>query len=190
MSFSPRLLKKQSSLAILVEQERAQCESPSRPPSEIDEEQEEETSEVVELPAQEELQDDVESQNREGESDAEGGDTDVPLSSEDEGEAAAVSTSQWKQKSGVSVLDSVVVDEVAPPIRMSRRLMSMKRRGKIRPLADLTEEFEFYADDVLTVRGDEGDFYVCRVLEDVPESATSFRVAWFNRVEENVYEVR
>lgn len=68
--------------------------------------------------------------------------------------------------------------------------MSIKRRGKALPMIDLTEEFEFYAGDFLTVRGEDNDFYVCRVLEDVPESASSFSVAWFNRVDDNVYEVR
>lgn len=199
MSSRPRLLKKQSSLAILVELERETCESASRPPSETDEGREEDAlkidedvGELEEIPAQEELllgEDDLLEENDNG--DSEGGDTDAAVSSEDENEPLAVSLAP-KQKSVSAPVPGIEVqaDEIAPPLRMSRRLMSMKRRGKLIPLADLTEEFEFYAGDVLTVRGEEDDFYVCRVLEDVPESATSFGVAWFNRVDDNLYEVR
>ena len=199
MSSRPRLLKKQSSLAILVELERETCESASRPPSETDEGREEDAlkidedvGELEEIPAQGELllgEDDLLEENDDG--DSEGGDTDAAVSSEDENEPLAVSLAPKQKSVSVPVPGiEVQADEIAPPLRMSRRLMSMKRRGKLIPLADLTEEFEFYAGDVLTVRGEEDDFYVCRVLEDVPESATSFGVAWFNRVDDNLYEVR
>ena len=205
MSNRPRLLKKQSSLAILVEQERETCQSASRPPSEIDPDQEEDTlvvnvdedvGELEEIPAQEKLlpdEDALSGENEDG--DSEGGDTDAAVSSEDENEPLAVSLAPKNKslsasaRSGQARVSFTNADEIAPPLRMSRRLMSMKRRGKLVPLADLTEEFEFYAGDVLTVRGEEGDFFVCRVLEDVPESASSFGVAWFNRLEDNLYEV-
>ena len=198
MSSRPRLLKKQSSLAILVELERETCESASRPPSETDQGREEDAEEMVEdggepdgLPALDEDNSRVEK----GDGDSEGGDTDVAVSSEDENEPLVVSLAPKKKSISASVRGageahvSLSADEFPPPPRMSRRLMSMKRRGKLLPMADLTEEFEFYADDVLTVRGEEDDFYVCRVLEDVPESASSFGVAWFNRVADNLYEV-
>lgn len=196
MSNRPRLLKKQSSLAILVELERQTCESASRPPSETDQGREDDApeldeegvGELEEIPAQEDsLPDEGDLHAEEGDADSEGGDTDAAISSEDENEPLAVSLPPNKRLSVAHA--SLRADDVAPPIRMSRRLMSMKRRGKLIPLTDLTEEFEFYAGDVLTVRGEEDDFYVCRVLEDVPESASCFGVAWFNRVADNLYEV-
>ena len=48
MSSRPRLLKKQSSLAILVELERETCESASRPASETDQGREEDAEEIGE----------------------------------------------------------------------------------------------------------------------------------------------
>lgn len=204
MSNRPRLLKKQSSLAILVELERQTCESASRPPSETDQGREDDApeldeegvGELEEIPAQEDsLPDEGDLHDEKGDADSEGGDTDAAISSEDENEPLAVSLAPNKRLSvaasvrGGEAHASLRADDVAPPIRMSRRLMSMKRRGKLIPLTDLTEEFEFYAGDVLTVRGEEDDFYVCRVLEDVPESASCFGVAWFNRVADNLYEV-
>lgn len=203
MSSRPRLLKKQSSLAILVELERETCESASRPPSETDQGREEDAEEILEdggepdgLPAQEESMPDEDNlRDEKGDGDSEGGDTDVAVSSEDENEPLAVSLATKKKSISASVRGtgeahvSLSADKFPPPPRMSRRLMSMKRRGKLPPMADLTEEFEFYAGDVLSVRGEEDDFYVCRVLEDVPESASSFGVAWFNRVADNLYEV-
>jgi len=196
MSNRPRLLKKQSSLAILVELERQTCESASRPPSETDQGREDDApeldeegvGELEEIPAQEDsLPDEGDLHDEKGDADSEGGDTDAAISSEDENEPLAVSLPPNKRLSVAHA--SLRADDVAPPIRMSRRLMSMQRRGKLIPLTDLTEEFEFYAGDVLTVRGEEDDFYVCRVLEDVPESASCFGVAWFNRVADNLYEV-
>ena len=41
----------------------------------------------------------------------------------------------------------------------------------------------------MTVRGEDNDFYVCRVLHNVVESADKFRVAWCNRIADNLYEV-
>lgn len=195
MSMRTRLLRKQSSLAILVEQERETCESASRPPSEADQDAEDVDEDLEEALAPEELNlpEDEVLLDEKGDNDSEGGDTDEPLSSEDENEPLAISLAPAMNKRSFSSFvreGQARATEVEPPFRLSRRLMSMKRRGKVLPLVDLTEEFEFYARDFLTVRGEEDDFYVCRVLEDVPESATSFNVAWFNRVEENVYEVR
>lgn len=51
------------------------------------------------------------------------------------------------------------------------------------------EEFEFYVGDVLIVCGEDKDFYVCCVFEDVIGSVDNFRVVWFNRLVENLYEV-
>ena len=197
MSLRNRLLKRQSSLAILVEQERETCESTSRPPSEIDQGTEDldDAREIEEIPAPGEsnIEDDGILPEDKGDLDDEGGDTDVPVSSEDENEPLAVSLASPLNKKTFSVYvreGQARAAEEDPPIRLSRRLMSIKRRGKALPMIDLTEEFEFNAGDFLTVRGEDNDFYVCRVLEDVPESASSFSVAWFNRVDDNVYEVR
>lgn len=197
MSLRNRLLKRQSSLAILVEQERETCESTSRPPSEIDQGTEDldDAREIEEIPAPGEsnIEDDGILPEDKGDLDDEGGDTDVPVSSEDENEPLAVSFASPLNKKTFSVYvreGQARAAEEDPPIRLSRRLMSIKRRGKALPMIDLTEEFEFNAGDFLTVRGEDNDFYVCRVLEDVPESASSFSVAWFNRVDDNVYEVR
>lgn len=199
MSMRTRLLKRQSSLAILVEQERETCESTSRPPSEIDQGTEDDPREIEENvedvfePGESNIADDEGLPEEKGATDDEGGDTDVPVSSEDENEPIVVSLAPALNKKSFSAYvreGKARAVEVDPPFRLSRRLMSMKRRGKALPMVDLTEEFEFYAGDFLTVRGEENDFYVCRVLEDVPESASSFNVAWFNRVDDNVYEVR
>ena len=199
MSLRTRLLRKQSSLAILVEQERETCESASRPaseadqteddPREMDEDLEEGSAreELSNLPDEEAFLDDKE------DNDSQGGDTDVPLSSEDENEPVEVSVGPALNRRSFSAFvreGQARAAEEEPPVRLSRRLMSMKRRGVLHTSVELTEEFEFYAGDFLTVRGEEDDFYVCRVLEDVLESATSFNVAWFNRVDENVYAVR
>lgn len=62
-------------------------------------------------------------------------------------------------------------------------LMLMKRCGVFYILVELIEEFEFYVGDFLIVCGEEDDFYVCCVLEDVFESVGSFNVVWFNRVD-------
>lgn len=200
MSNRPRLLRKQSSLAILVEQERETCESASRPPSEGDIQGREEEAEAIEEDArdsEENLQPDdlraVDERDLNGDNgfvDSEGGDTDAAASSGDENEGLEIAPAS--NRKSLSVSQSTRKDgqdELAPPPRLSRRLMSMKRRGKVIPLVELTEEFEFYAGDVLTVRGEDNDFYVCRVLEDVVESADKFGVAWFNRLADNLYEV-
>ena len=199
MSLRTRLLRKQSSLAILVEQERETCESASRPASEADQTEDDlpemdddledgsAREELSNLPDEEAFLDDK------GDNDSQGGDTDVPLSSEDENEPVVVSVGPALNKRSFSAFvreGQARATAEEPPVRLSRRLMSMKRRGVLHTPVELTEEFEFYAGDFLSVRGEEDDFYVCRVLEDVPESATSFNVAWFNRLDENVYEVR
>ena len=198
MSLRTRLLRKQSSLAILVEQERETCESTSRPASEADPTEDDlrEMDEDLEEVAPEELSnlpDEEAFLADKGDNDSEGGDTDVPLSSEDENEPVEVSVGPAMTKRSFSVFvreGQARAIEVDPPVRLSRRLMSMKRRGVLYAPVELTDEFEFYAGDFLTIRGEEDDFYVCRVLDDVLESATNFNVAWFNRVDENVYEVR
>lgn len=197
MSLRTRLLRKQSSLAILVEKERETCESASRPASEADQSEDDPRDmddDLEENIAPEELsnlQDEEAFPDDKGDNDSEGGDTDVPLSSEDENEPE-VSVAAMNKRSFSSFVreGQARATEEDPPVRLSRRLMSMKRRGVLHTPVELTEEFEFYAGDFLTVRGEEDDFYVCRVLEDVLESAGSFNVAWFNRVDENVYEVR
>lgn len=43
--------------------------------------------------------------------------------------------------------------------------------------------FLYVANDYLAVRGNGADFYLCRVLEDVPESEETFKIAWFDRVD-------
>lgn len=199
MSNRPRLLRKQSSLAILVEQERETCESASRPPSEGDIQGREEDAEAIEEDArdsEENLQPDdlraVDERDLNGENgfvDSEGGDTDAAASSGDENEGLEIAPASSRKSLSVSQSSRKGgQDELASPPRLSRRLMSMKRRGKVIPLVELTEEFEFYAGDVLTVRGEDNDFYVCRVLDDVVESADKFGVAWFNRLADNLYE--
>lgn len=198
MSLRTRLLRKQSSLAILVEKERETCESASRPASEADQseddlrEMDEDLEEGIAPVELSNLLDEEAFLDDKGDNDSEGGDTDVPLSSEDENEPEVSVGSAMNQRSFSAFVreGQARATEEDPPVRLSRRLMSMKRRGVLHTPVELTEEFEFYAGDFLTVRGEEDDFYVCRVLEDVLESATSFNVAWFNRVDENVYEVR
>ena len=54
---------------------------------------------------------------------------------------------------------------------------------------EIKPEFDFYADDVVTVRGPEKSFWVCRILEDVLETSNQINVAWFDMVEENKYKV-
>ena len=87
-----RLLRKQSSLAILVEQERETCESASRPASEADQteddprEMDEDLEEGIAPEELSNLRDEEASLDDKGDNDSEGGDTDVPLSSEDENE--------------------------------------------------------------------------------------------------------
>ena len=195
MSLRTRLLRKQSSLAILVEQERETCESASRPASEADpteDDPREMGEDLEEAIAPEEMSNEAFPDDK-GDNDSDGGDTDVPLSSEDENEPVEVSVGPAMNKRSFSAFvreGQARATEEDPPVRLSRRLMSMKRRGLLQTPIELTEEFEFYAGDFLTVRGEEEDFYVCRVLEDVAESASNFNVAWFNRVDENAYEVR
>ena len=207
MSNRPRLLKKQSSLAILVQLERETCESASRPPSEGDQSSEEDSEQLEieedardldENPASEDMLPGEHDPNEDNEFvDYDGGDTDATVSSGDETEPEAISPASSRKSLSISrsvsnggeAHASLPTDDITPPPRTSRRLMSMKRRGKFFPVVELTEEFEFHAFDVLTVRGEDKDFYVCRVLEDVIESADNFRVAWFNRLAENLYEV-
>lgn len=174
----PSLTRKQSSLSALIQQERS-LSGGSR------ESETRESHEQEKAPPSEERHDQVQTtaiQDEGGDTDIEGGDTDI----EEEPPVPLIPTLS-KQKT-VSIKE-VREDGSAPSLRMSRRLMSMKRRGKIVLLRELTDEFEFNAEDVLTVRGEEDDFYVCRSLEDVPLTAKSFRVAWYNRIGPNLYEV-
>ena len=74
---------------------------------------------------------------------------------------------------------------------MSSRIMSMTRRGRINLERYKSVKFLYFANDYLAVRGDGKDFYLCRVLEDVPENKGSFNIAWLDRVdtEKQHYEV-
>ena len=67
--------------------------------------------------------------------------------------------------------------------RMSSRILSMERRGKINLQRYKSIKFCYFANDYLAVRGDGNDFYLCRVLEDVPESKELFSIAWLDRVD-------
>ena len=61
--------------------------------------------------------------------------------------------------------------------------------GRFLEPKEVKPEFDFYADDVVTVRGPEKSFWVCRILEDVLETSNQINVAWFDTVEENKYKV-
>ena len=67
----------------------------------------------------------------------------------------------------------------------------MKRRGKIQLTRIKSEKFAYFANDCLAVRAEGKEFYLCRTLEDVPESKESFNVAWFDIVDEKeqIYKV-
>lgn len=184
----PRLRKRQSSLAILVEQERSKA-APDRDEEDL-------ISEADEVSHQDERSVAAAEQP---EVTSEGGDTDVAESSEDESNlqpvAAKVKSVQRKGKFSKKGHDKIrdAEVEIPSPLRASSRLKSMIRRGKYKPelLRDMTVEFEFYAGDFLTVRGEGEDFYLCRVLEDVMASNDLgwFKVSWYNRVSDNTYEV-
>lgn len=183
---APSLTRKQSSLSVLIEQER--------------------TLSVGERTAREERTPETEGQSaahgsklniptssalsEAGDTDIEGGDTDIENDDTDSEETSPAPLLPTLSKKKTLILKENQVESVpSSPLRMSSRLMSMKRRGKVVLLKELTQEFEFNAGDILTVRGEEDDFYVCRVLEDVPVMATRFLVAWYNRVDTNLYEV-
>ena len=106
MSSRPRLLKKQSSLAILVELERETCESASRPPSEADPDQVRE--EDLEIHVDEEVEDleggelppgEDDFLDEKGDGDSEGGDTDAAVSSEGENDISVSLASSKKSLS-------------------------------------------------------------------------------------------
>ena len=67
----------------------------------------------------------------------------------------------------------------------------MKRRGKTLLSRIKSEKFLFFANDCLAIRAEDEEFYLCRTLEDVPESKESFNIAWFDVVDkkEQIYEV-
>ncbi|XP_066916228.1 poly [ADP-ribose] polymerase tankyrase-like [Clytia hemisphaerica] len=74
--------------------------------------------------------------------------------------------------------------------RLSSRLASMKRRGKEVEVKEEYEEFEYFAEDCVTVRAPGKDFYLCRILDDVPESTNEeINIAWFDQVGTNRYKV-
>jgi len=56
--------------------------------------------------------------------------------------------------------------------------------------AEKYEEFEYFAEDCVTVRAPNKEFYLCRVLEDVTDSAKEISIAWFDKVSKNRYKVR
>eukprot|EP00795_Rhopilema_esculentum_P008747 gene8747-14770_t len=66
--------------------------------------------------------------------------------------------------------------------RASSRIMSIKRRGKLERYKSM--KFLYVANDYLAIRGQGYDFYLCRVLEDVPENKESFQIAWLDQVGE------
>ena len=52
------------------------------------------------------------------------------------------------------------------------------------------EEFEYFAEDCVTVRAPNKEFYLCRILEDVTESTEQINIAWFDKISRNRYKVR
>ena len=70
--------------------------------------------------------------------------------------------------------------EIKPAQRVSSRIMSMKRRGKLERYKSI--KFVYVANDYLAIRSQGYDFYLCRVLEDVPENKESFQIAWLDQV--------
>lgn len=186
----PRLLKRQSSLAVLVEHER------SKAPREC---QEQDSNSETENLDEEVSQHGEMSITSEPQVDDDGGDTDVLETSDEESDLPTTVTKakylQSKEKITKRRHDKTKISdaEIPSPLRASSRLKSMVRRGQHKPglLRDLTVEFEFCAGDFLTVRGEGEDFYLCRMLEDVMTSDDLkwFKVAWYNRVSDNLYEV-
>ncbi|XP_048584119.1 poly [ADP-ribose] polymerase tankyrase isoform X2 [Nematostella vectensis] len=173
----PGLTRKLSSLAVLVDQERQNSSSRR---GTADEEPQQTKAQLSESPVTNAVQIHGDSKENEegGGTDIEGGDTDTDV--ENEPEIPSMPSPMRKTAS---------MDHLGKTLpRMSRRLMSMKRRGRLQPMVEVQEEFEFCAGDCLTVRGEDQDFFLCRVLEDVLEAAENFRVSWFNRIDENVYE--
>ena len=67
----------------------------------------------------------------------------------------------------------------------------MKRHGRYKLNRIKSEKFLYFANDCLAVRAQGKEFYLCRTLEDVPESKESFNVAWFDIVDkqEQIYKV-
>ena len=61
--------------------------------------------------------------------------------------------------------------------------------GKFVDIKEEYEEFEYFADDCVTVRAPGKDFFLCRILDDVPESCNEINVAWFDKVDTNKYKV-
>ena len=61
--------------------------------------------------------------------------------------------------------------------------------GKFVDIKEEYEEFEYFADDCVTVRAPGKDFFLCRILDDVPESCNEINIAWFDKVDANKYKV-
>ena len=63
--------------------------------------------------------------------------------------------------------------------------------GKFVEVKEEYEEFEYFAEDCVTVRAPGKEFYLCRILDDVPESSNEeINVAWFDQIGANRYKVR
>ncbi|XP_057309492.1 poly [ADP-ribose] polymerase tankyrase-like isoform X2 [Hydractinia symbiolongicarpus] len=73
--------------------------------------------------------------------------------------------------------------------RLSSRIASLKRRGKHREPKETENEFEFYADDHVTVRAPNNLFYLAKILEDVSDETEQINVAWYDLVCSNTYKV-
>jgi len=180
----PSLSRTRSSFAVLVEQERTL----SSENSSANEEKQKRKDDPIQATDSKINKEAGVSEVQDGDTDTEGGNTDLEDDNVDLQDVPVLQASLSKRK---TIILQENDDESPKPslLRASSRLMSMKRKGKVVVFRELTNEFEYNAGDVLTVRGEEDDFYVCRVLEDVPITASDFEVAWFNRVGTNVYEV-
>lgn len=179
-----RLTRKHSSVSALIEKERSSSSVENLTPAQEDEITQPNSANV----ASDVVHEEPSNENR-GDTDIEPG-TDVEDDAEiDETSPVPLLPTLSKQKTIILKENELESVPSSGPLRMSSRLMSMKRKGKVVMLRELTHDFEFNAGDILTVRGEEDDFYVCRVLEDVPVLAKSFMVAWYNRVSPNLYEV-
>ena len=66
--------------------------------------------------------------------------------------------------------------------RQSSRIMSLARRGMVNLDPYKGIKLLYVANDYLAVRGNGNDFYLCRVLEEVPENSDPFNIAWLDRV--------
>ena len=74
--------------------------------------------------------------------------------------------------------------------RMSSRIKSMTRRGRINLERFKSIKFLYVANDFLAVRSSGNDFYLCRVIEDVPENSDPFNIAWLDRVDASKHQYK